>query len=159
MLRANNASGDTPVTRLNFARSALAVAAAALIAAVAAPALAQDKDKTTYDDPYYATSYDDEIIVIAPSGIHSETVGRTASGARIENVTTQRIVSTDDLDLRTDYGVNELRRRIHATVVDACRDIEASSPNIQITTRSDCVRAAERDAMTQADNLVYYVRG
>ncbi len=146
------------MNRPNFARPALALAAAALIAAVAAPALAQSKDKTAYSDPYYASDYDDEVIVIAPGRIHSETVGRSASGARIENVTTQRIVSADDLDLRTDYGVNELRRRVHATVVDACRDIEASSPNVQITTRSECVRVAERDAMTQADNLVYYAR-
>lgn len=140
-------------------RPALAIVAAALIATIAAPALAQDKVKIAHGDPYYDAAYDDEVVVIAPGRIHSETVGRSASGARIENVTTQRIVSASDLDLRTDYGVDELRRRIHATVVDACRDIEASSPNVQITTRTECVRRAERDAYAQADQLVYYARG
>lgn len=77
-------------------------------AAIATPALAQLKDKP--DAVYHYGSngtYDDEIIVIAPS-ISAE---RSASGARIETIRASRSVSLAGLDLRQESDVEELRAR------------------------------------------------
>lgn len=138
----------TPPRSLRSVLSA-AIAVSAIGVFFAIPALAQVKDKD-----YYAASYDEEIIVIAP-GVDRTYEGRTYSGARIETLTTQRVVTTADLDLRYDSDVRELRRRIHATAVDACRDIETSTANSMLDSRAECVRGAERSASAQADALIY----
>lgn len=120
--------------------------AAAAVALVAAPALAQD----------YYYDEEDDIIVEAP-GVYRDRVGRSPSGIPIEEVTLHRVVSSDDLDLRySDADVDELYRRIDYTVREACDDIEHHySQGAPITTERECVREATRDAYAQADELVY----
>jgi UrcA family protein len=92
--------------------------------------------------------------------VHRERTGRRSSiGAPIEDLTVQRIVATDDLDLRYDSDVGELHRRIRATARDACNEIDRASRGVLITSDRECIRHAVRDAMAQADDLVYSARG
>ena len=130
--------------------SALALIAAGALSLVPAPSSAQSyKDKAAYDD---------EIIVTAPY-VHRRVTGRDVTGARIETLTTSRAVETGDLNLRYRSDVRELHRRINDAAANACREIEASTGNVLITTRSQCVRSAEHSAMAQADALIDSARG
>lgn len=129
------------------------LAAASALALLAAPALAQSIDKGPYADDVYA----DEIIVIAPGVQRDYTGRRTSSGAPINELSTQRVIAFNDLHLRYDGDVRELRRRIHDAAVDACREIEASTAEPLLDSRSECVRNAERDGVEQINSIV--VRG
>jgi UrcA family protein len=70
-----------------------------------------------------------------------------------------RVISTKDLDLRYDGDVYELHRRIEAVAEESCDEVERASPGVPLTTERECVREAVRDAMAQADDLVYARRG
>lgn len=129
------------------------LAAASALALLAAPARAQPAGK----DPYAADVYADEIIVIAPGVRRDDTGRRTSSGAPINELSTQRVVAFNDLDLRYDGDIRELRRRIHDAAVDACREIEASTAEPLLDSRSDCVRDAEQAGVEQINSIV--IRG
>jgi UrcA family protein len=130
--------------------------AASAISLIAAPALAQSIKK---DPVYYDAHYDDEITIVAPGVVRQSTGRRTSSGIPITDLVAQRVVTTDDLDLRSDADVDELHRRIHDTAEEACDEIDRASAGIMITSDRQCVREAVRDAMAQADALVYSARG
>ncbi|MGQ0532160.1 MAG: UrcA family protein [Caulobacteraceae bacterium] len=134
------------MTRKSSVRATLAFLALSTLALAAAPAVAQ-----SYDD--------DEIVVVAPGVVREPTGRRTSSGIPITDLVTQRLVTAKDLDLRYDADVNELHRRIRVTAEDACNDIERASAGMLITSDRECVRDAMRDAMAQADALVYSARG
>lgn len=138
--------------------TALAFAAASVLAVAAAPAIADTvKGKVVYGD---TAAYDDEIVVVAPRVWREDSGERSSStGARVETVTVRNVVTAADLDLRTDGDVRELRRRITASAVDACNEAEREGRGISITTQRQCVRAAERDAMAEANALIAYMRG
>lgn len=115
---------------------------------------------SSYDGPYYdpapAPGYGDEdraldeITVYAPR----EVVGRSpTTGAPIERVTVSRVVSVRDLDLRTEWGVDELTRRVREAAVSACREIEANEPFVLDDDRS-CYREALDRAMVQVDAAI-----
>ena len=138
-------------------RSAIVLFAAGALSVFSAPALAQTaKDKLLYNATAYDEGpYDDEVVVIAP-GVQREYAGRrTSSGARIETLRVAHIVDASDLDLRNDADARELRRRVHATVVGSCRELEAAMSGVALDSRRDCIRHAERDAMVQAADLIY----
>lgn len=142
-------------------RTAILLLAAGALSVFAAPALAQTaKDKVPYNGAAYDDGpYDDEVIVIAP-GVEREYAGRrTSSGARIEALRVSHAVDASDLDLRYDADARELRRRVHATVVDSCLELEAAMTGVALDTRRDCIRHAERDAMAQTADLIYSARG
>lgn len=125
-------------------------------AAIATPALAQLKDKP--DAVYHYDSngtYDDEIIVIAPS-VSSE---RSASGARIETIRASRSVSLVGLDLRHDADVEELRARVRATALEACNDLEYQSRGIVTTRTHECVRDAQENAAAEVNEMIWRARG
>jgi UrcA family protein len=126
---------------------ALWIAAAAIAFTTStAPAFAQSVKDTGY--------YDDEITVVAPY-VHRERTGRSSSGIPIEELTLQRVVDTHDLDLRYDGDVDELYRRIEFTAREACDEVERASRGAPITTERECVREATRDAVAQANALIY----
>ena len=128
-------------------------ALASALALCAAPALAQ-----IYNDDPAVYENQEDIIVTAP-GVHGRVIGRSSStGAPIVEVTDQRIVETGDLNLRSDYDVDVLYRRIDRTVAFACRNLDT---RVQPTVDSnrDCIRDARSDAMAQADQLIANARG
>jgi len=130
------------------------IAAVAALALIAAPSIALGKDKPGYEEAYY----DEEIIITAP-GVYRDETGRTASGARIETLTTQRVVYTGDLDLRYSADVDELHRRIQVTAREACNELERHSDGIMLDSQRECVRDATRDAMAEAQAMVVIKRG
>jgi UrcA family protein len=142
-------------------RSTILLFAAGALCVFAAPALAQTaKDKILYNPAVYDDGpYDDEVVVIAPGVAREHTGRRTSSGARIETLRVSHAVDASDLDLRYDAAARELRRRVHATVVDSCLELEAAMTGVALDNRRDCIRHAERDAMAQADRLIYSSRG
>jgi UrcA family protein len=138
----------------------IAALAAAAVAMLAVPALAQVKDK--YPDAYGAYDpydYSDEVVVIAPGVYRDRTGERTAIGARVETLTAHRGVYTGDLNLRYDRDVDVLRSRIRATAVDACNDIERASSGLLLDSDRECVRDAVRSANVEADAMIYAARG
>lgn len=132
---------------------ATALTAVSALALFAAPSFAQIYEPK---QPVYADS--DDIIVTAPGVQHYDTGRRTSSGAPIVTLTEQRVVETADLDLRYNADVRVLRRRIDATVADACRDVERETIT-PLDTNRDCVRTAMNDAMAQADDMIATARG
>ena len=132
---------------------ATTLAAASAFALLAAPALAQSVNKGSAAADVYA----DEVIVIGPRVQRDYTGRRTSTGAPINELSTQRVIAFNDLDLRYEGDIRELRRRIHDAAVDACREIEASTAEPLLDSRSECVRDAERDGVEQINSLV--VRG
>ncbi len=125
--------------------------------AIAAPALAKDmKEQGAYGA---SASFSDDIIVVAPGVYRDDTGRRTSSGIPIQELTLQRVINTGDLDLRRDSDVAELHRRVRDTAQSACDEVERASEGAPITTERECVRKATRDAMAQAETLVYARRG
>jgi UrcA family protein len=134
-------TGDRLTMPLRMAGVALGALGLAL---VALPVAAQ----SYYDnDPGYTS---DDLTVTAP-----RTLGRSAIGAPIRNVSESRIVQTSDLDLGTSWGARELRRRIESAARSACDDLDARYP-ITSEDSPDCYRTAVRDAMMQAEDLTGY---
>ena len=132
----------------------LAFAAASALTLLATPSFAQTY--TEPKQPYYDNSED--IIVTAPGVTHYDTGRRTSSGAPIETVTAQRVVDTSDLDLRYNADVRALRQRINDAAIDGCREVDRAT-QVPLDSNRDCIRAATRDAMAQADDMIAIARG
>lgn len=110
---------------------------------------------------------DQETVSAAPPDnvfIVSPPIGRNWFGAPIVDVSISRGIRTDDLDLRTDDGVAQLRGRVFAAAGALCRWMNAmypidqnrqSGPWLQA---SGCYRDAVRNAMKQADNAISAAR-
>ncbi len=130
----------------HFRPTLLIAAAATALSLLAAPAIAQ-----SYDD--------EEIIVRGPTVERYRTGERSSIGAPIEELTLVRVISTKDLNLRYDGDVYELHRRIEAVAEESCDEVDRASQGVPLTTERECVREAVRDAMAQADGLVYARRG
>jgi UrcA family protein len=65
-----------------------------------------------------------------------------------------------DLDLRTGWGVRELRNRISFTATTLCNRLNAMYPvSADGTNDRDCYRNAMRDAMAQAHDAIRAARG
>jgi UrcA family protein len=87
-------------------------------------------------------------ITISASGLTKAVVGRTASGAAIEEVTLTRRVGYGDLDLAKTAGAAELQRRVDQTARDACKEIDDRYP-FEDKQMKDCVKVAVDKAMVQ----------
>ncbi|HEY4115133.1 MAG TPA: UrcA family protein [Rhizomicrobium sp.] len=127
---------------LHARRAVAAAGAAACIAFAAAPALAQPAGYG--DRAYYEPGTGEEVQVIAPR----RPVDRTTVGAPIEDVALSRPVRTDDLDLRTLWGVRTLRARISNTAHVLCREMDTMY--VPLSTNPPCYRTAVRAAWRQA---------
>jgi UrcA family protein len=107
------------------------------------------------DAPYYGTP-NEEVIVRAPPYVQH----RSAIGAPIEDVAVSREVVIGDLDLRTGWGVHELRSRISFTATTLCNRLNAMYPvSADNSSDRDCYRNAMRDAMAQAHDAIRAARG
>jgi UrcA family protein len=126
------------------------ISAAALGAlALASPATAQDYGRDA--GPDYQGGPTEEVVVTAPRYRPREE--RSAIGAPIVNVSLSGEVSYDDLDLRTSWGVRELRARIRYVARDLCRRMDLRFP-IAADGSPPCYRLAYDRAMDQADAAI-----
>jgi UrcA family protein len=103
------------------------------------------------------TQRDESITVQAPRMIHRETVGRSVTGAPIEEVSLTRRVYVGDLDLRRVADNNELDRRIDLTAREACDQLNRLYPADMYPAAAndrDCVKSAIHDAMLQKQTFI-----
>lgn len=95
------------------------------------------------------------ITVTAP---RARTTGRnSATGAPIQTITTQSVVYTDDLDLRTKTGRDVLDARIMAAAKEACdwlNEVYPATPLSVPATVSDCRADAIKTAQAQVKDAV-----
>lgn len=127
----------------------LSVAAAAFASLAAFPASAQP-----YGAPAYGPS--EEVYVYGPRPVE-----RGYSGAPVGYPSISRPVRFDDLDLRTGWGADVLRRRVAITADRLCRTMDAIYPTTFYplkTDGQDCYRKALGDAMVQADMAIARAR-
>lgn len=102
----------------------------------------------------YATVPADEVIVTAPRYRHDH----NRLNVPIENVSLSQPVRTDDLDLRSRQGAQELRRRVHIAADQVCRQLIDAYP-VGVDSDATCYRNAVAEAMPRADAAIQTARG
>jgi UrcA family protein len=130
------------VTLSSTFRKSLALSAAALglaLAAPAAPVLAQ-----TYDAGGAYNGGPDITVRAAPRAERDP-----GTGTDIDYVTASRVVGFGDLDLNTRWGVRELHARVVSAAADACDEISNANVVVQDDNNA-CIARATRDAMYRA---------
>lgn len=138
---------------LSHTRRMALLAASALTIMLAAPSVsAQDY----YDDTAYDRGPTEEVIVQAPEYYRQQR--DSATGAPIVDVAMSREVRFDDLDLRSRWGVRELRTRVSATARQLCDRLNVRYP-AATSDSPDCFRTAYNDAMAQAEEAIERARG
>lgn len=101
-------------------------------------------------------------IIVTPPPMQRQ---RSVIGAPIVDVSMSRQVRISDLDLRTDWGVSELRGRVRFTASSLCRQLNAMYPvtydglSDQWPRNHDCYRDAFDRGMAQANDAIRAVRG
>ncbi len=124
--------------------SALAAFALAIASAPSFAQTAYTQDTTT------------EITVVGPHA-HHRVVGRSTSGAPIEEVALTQNVSYADLDLRQPSAVSELWRRVEQTAYMNCQELDNRSlGNPVLDTDRSCTASAVGEAQAQVQNAVAY---
>ena len=78
---------------------------------------------------------------------------RTGVEAPVDQVTLTHLVSYEDLDLTTQFGDTELRRRVAETARFACEQLERLYPR-QSESLAHCTRQAVDDASSQIDAAI-----
>jgi UrcA family protein len=82
-------------------------------------------------------------------------------GAKVEVVSTTRTASFADLDLTTQAGVDEFRRRIMYSVLAACDQMEADYPSstyIPVPPSQNCPDDTARSALSEANTVIAAAR-
>lgn len=83
------------------------------------------------------------------------TVGKSASGVPIQDISLSYGVSTKGLDLASYAGATELKKRVADAAAAACDEIKRQYPNRpSSTTDIECVKTASDKAMVQANALI-----
>jgi UrcA family protein len=78
-------------------------------------------------------------------------------GAPIEVVSFAHTVSFADLDLATQAGADEFRRRIYYGAIDACDQMEAAYPSniyVPVPSSQNCPDNAVRAALPEANQII-----
>lgn len=99
---------------------------------------------------------DDSRASITVTAPRMRQTGRGTSGAPIQTITTQSVVYTDDLNLRTRAGKDELAARIDAAAREACAWLDEVYPmtNPATTTPQNCRADAVKQAQAQVTAAV-----
>jgi UrcA family protein len=125
----------------------------------AAPNSAATSTRAAPDEENVTANPPDNVFIVSPP------IGRNWFGAPIVDVSISRGIRTDDLNLRTDDGVRQLRGRVFAAAGALCRWMNAMYPIDQNRNSgpwlqaSGCYRDAVRNAMKQADSAINAARG
>lgn len=107
--------------------------------------------------PHHAfAAQDEEITVMAPRGVYRQEVGRSPTGAPIEEISVSRRVSYYGLNLRRPSDMNEMARRVRLTANESCDQISRMYPVDNFTTSdADCKSQAFKDGMAQVHQVAY----
>jgi UrcA family protein len=92
-------------------------------------------------------------VTVQASRVIVTTVGKTASGVPIQDVSLSYGVSTKGLDLSSYAGAMEMKKRITDAAQAACSEIKRQYPDTS-TSDSECVKLASDKAMVKANALI-----
>jgi len=100
------------------------------------------------------------LTVTAPRVVRGEAGSIGLRGTPIEVVSLSRTVSFADLDLATETGANELRKRILYGALAACDDLDAKYPsNLYVPTPGqNCPDTTARPAMAVGEEIIATAR-
>ena len=97
----------------------------------------------------------EEITIIAPHEIHRKTIGRTAIGAPIEQISLSHRVGYNDLNLTTNDGLAALRQRVADEAKLACDELDQLYPLDKDRDKNrKCVADATADAQAQINAAI-----
>lgn len=94
----------------------------------------------------------EEVTVQGTRTLSAKTVGHTASGVPIVDVSLTYGVSTAGLDLASHVGATELEKRVHGAAMAACKEISKQYPDAT-PSETDCAKAAAEKAMVRVHEL------
>jgi len=92
-------------------------------------------------------------VTVQASRVVKKTIGTTASGIPIEDVSLSYGVSAAGLDLSTSAGASTLQKRIGDAAAAACKELARQYPDSK-TTDAECVKGATDRAMVKANELI-----
>jgi UrcA family protein len=136
-----------PATR----RLALAILGLGSAFAVTAVAIAQQSPAIGDEITVQSTRY-----AVRSEPATRQVVGSTESGIPISQVEIIHHVRFDDLDLKTESGAQDLRRRVESVAASGCRNLDGFNP--ALTTERECVVAAVKAAQQQIEAAVAKAR-
>jgi UrcA family protein len=90
---------------------------------------------------------------VISSSINAKTVGKTASGVPIQDVTLSYGVSAQGLDLSTNTGARAFEQRVKDAAEQACKDIGRQYPD-STPSDADCAKTAADSAMPRVHELI-----
>ena len=90
---------------------------------------------------------------ITVKGLGEHVIDRTNLGAEVVEYSASVVVNVRDLDLASPAGWNALEDRVSAASRNACNVIEQNMPIDLLPERSDCARAAYRNAVARVREL------
>jgi UrcA family protein len=141
-------------------RFAIALAGTLGLSFAASSAAAQDYGRYGDQPGTYQGEPMETVIVPAPRyyyGPHYHTEYGSRLNGDVVRVSLSREVSSEGLDLRTDWGADEFRDRIRSAAREVCDRLERRYP-IATDDSPPCYREAMDDAMEQADAAIGHAR-
>ena len=94
-----------------------------------------------------------EVTVQASRVVNKETVGRTASGVPIVDISLSYGVSAKGLDLASHAGAMELQKRVSDAARAACKELGRQYPD-SLPSDADCTKAATDKAMVKVNEML-----
>lgn len=92
-------------------------------------------------------------VTVQASRVVKKTIGTTASGIPIQDISLSYGVSTAGIDLASGAGAAELQKRVADAAKAACKELARQYPDSS-TTDADCVKTATDKAMVKANALI-----
>jgi len=135
----------------------LSLAALGLVSGTTVAA-AQDSGGSASPSPQYQPGAPEDVYVRAPHPAPR----RSTIGAPIEDISISQPVRFDDLDLRTEWGADALRKRVLATARRLCSQLDSRYPANFYPPTSDsppCFPVARDIGLSQADDAIARARG
>jgi len=92
-------------------------------------------------------------VTVQASRVVKKTIGTTASGIPIQDISLSYGVSTAGLDLSSSAGAAALQKRVGGAAKAACKELARQYPD-STTTDAECIKTATDKAMVKANELL-----
>lgn len=92
-------------------------------------------------------------VTVQASRVVSKTVGKTASGVPIVDISLSYGVSARGLDLASYAGATELKKRVADAAKAACKELGRQYPD-SLPNDADCAKAATDKAMVKVNEML-----
>ena len=144
-------------------KASVVAALAASIAGLSTPSTSAAQDTTAAAPPAASAPAPTagSLTVVAPRLLRGGSGPVWASGARIGVVSLSRNASFADLDLTTQAGADEFKKRIMYAALDACNDLEAKYPStvyLPVQVNESCPDTTAASALIIADQIIAAAR-